>query len=234
MAVKYNLRENSLASAKSYTARPHDVPSYDLDGIIGRMLEQGSTVTRADIVAVLTSFFQTVGTLTAEGYVINTKLFRTNFSISGTFEGVQDVFDKSRHTLRLNINTGEVFKDALAKVQLGKTPYPESIPQILEVIDNASKSLNDEVTSGGILEIKGNHIKVEGDNADNGVYFVTMDGTKHKAISIVENKPSRLFAVLPTLSPGKYILQITTQYNKGNVLHDIPKTGIFDQFLKVS
>lgn len=232
--IRYKLFRTRLTlKPENYIARTHEVPAYDMDGIIGRMLEKGSTVTRTDILAVLNSFFETVGTLTAEGYVIKTKLFRTNFSISGLFDGVKDMFDKNRHTLKVNINMGEVFREALTKVQMEKVVPLDVVPHILQVIDNASGSVNDTVASGGIVEITGNHIRIRGDSADNGVYFVAADGAKHEVVTIVENKPSRLFVVLPTLVAGQYALQITTQYNKGNRLSDVPKTGIFSEFLTV-
>ena len=204
MSLKYSLIENLLTEhPDDYNAHPQEVSSHDLESIISQMLEKGSTVTRADILAVLNNFFEVAAGITAIGETINTDLFKTGLSISGVFDGAGDTFDKSRHSIRVNINAGKLLKEALAKIQVEKTTARESIPYVLEVKDSVSGSVNDQITSGGVLEITGSRLKVEGDNAANGVYLVAADGTKNKVPTLVENKPARLFVILPArLRPG--------------------------------
>ncbi|UOB18415.1 DNA-binding domain-containing protein [Abyssalbus ytuae] len=230
MSLKYSLNENLLTpQPDDYSARPQGVKSHDLESIIAQMVSKGSTVTRTDILAVLNNFFEVVGAITANGETINTDLFKTNFSISGVFEGATDGFDKSRHTIKINTNTGKVLKEALAKIQVEKITTPEIIPHIIEVKDSISGSVNDHITSNGILEITGSLLKIEGDHPDNGIYLIAEDGTKNKVTTIADNKPGRLFAVLPTLTAGEYTLEVTTQYNGGNSELKAPRTGTFNK-----
>ena len=235
MSLKYSLTENLLtAQPDDYHARPQEVSSHYLESIISQMLEKGSTVTRADILAVLNNFFEVAGSITASGETINTDLFKTGLSISGVFDGAGDTFDKSRHSIRVNTNAGKVLKDALAKIQVEKTTAPESIPYILEVKDSVSGSVNDQITSAGVLEITGSLLKIDGDHAANGVYLVAADGTKTKVPTLVENKPARLFVILPALTAGEYTLQVTTQYNGGGSGLKNPRTGTFSKPLTVA
>ena len=235
MSLKYSLTENLLtAQPDDYNARPQEVSSHDLESIISHMLEKGSTVTRADILAVLNNFFEVAGNITASGETINTDLFKTSLSISGVFDGAGDTFDKSRHSIRVNTNAGKVLKDALAKVQVEKTTASESMPYILEVKDSVSGSVNDQITSGGVLEITGSLLKIDGANAANGVYLVAADGTKNKVPTLVDNKPARLFVILPTLAVGEYTLQVTSQYNGGGAGLKTPRTGTFSKPLTVA
>ncbi len=233
MSLKYSLTENLLTpQPDDYNARPQDVKSHDLESIISQMLEKGSTVTRTDILAVLNNFFEVTGTITANGEAINTDLFKTNFSITGVFDGATDTFDKNRHTIKVNTNAGKVLKEVLDKIPLEKTMAPEATPHILEVKDSVSGSVNDQITSGGVLEITGGLLKIEGDHPENGVYLVANEGTKNKVTTLVDNKPARLFVILPTLTAGEYTLQITTQYNGGAGLKN-PRTGTFNKLLTI-
>ncbi len=234
MSLKYSLTENLLTEqADDYNARPQEVKSHDLESIIAQMLEKGSTVTRADILAVLSNFFEVASSITANGEAIHTDLFKTNFSIAGVFEGATDSFDKSRHRIKVNTTAGKVLKEALKKIRVEKVSASEVIPHILEVKDSISGSVNEQITSGGILEITGSLLKIEGDHSDNGVYFVARDGTKKRVATIADNKPARLFVVLPKLASGEYTLQITTQYNGGGSGLKNPRTGTFDKLLTV-
>lgn len=234
MSLKYSLTQNMLtAQPDDYTARTQEVSSHDLESIISRMLEKGSTVTRADILAVLNNFFEVATSITADGENINTDLFKTRLSISGVFDTAGDTFDKSRHTIKVNTNAGKMLKGALANIQVEKTTAREFIPYVAEVKDSLSGSVNDQITSGSVLEITGSRLKVEGDHAANGVYLVAADGTKTKVTTLVENKPAKLFVILPALTAGEYTLQITTQYNVAGGHLKSPRTGTFSKPLTV-
>jgi len=234
MSLKYSLTENLLtAQPDDYSARPQDLKSHNLESIISQMLEKGSTVTRADILAVLNNFFEVTETITANGEIINTELFKTNFSITGVFNGAADTFDKNRHAIKVNTNAGKVLKDALAKIQAEKITVTEAIPYILEVKDSVSGSVNDQITSAGVLEITGSLLKIEGSNSNNGVRLTAGDGTKHKIRTLIDNKPSRLFVILPKLKAGEYTLQVTSQYGGGNSMLKNPRTGTFNKLLTV-
>ena len=77
-------------------------------------------------------------------------------------------------------------------------------------------------------------LKIEGNHSDNGVYFIASDGTKKRVATIADNKPARLFVVLPKLTNGEYTLQITTQYNGGGSGLKNPRTGTFYKLLTVA
>lgn len=84
-----------------------------------------------------------------------------------------------------------------------------------------------------MLEITGSRLKLDGDNATNGVYLVAGDNTRNKVITVVDNKPARLIVILPTLAAGEYALQITTQYNGGGSGLKSPRIGTFSKLLTV-
>lgn len=118
-------------------------------------------------------------------------------------------------------------------IRVQKITTPDKAPNIVEVEDSISGSVNSQITSGGVLKMTGSLLKIEGDNPDNGVYFVAADGTKNKVATVVDNKPGQLIVVIPTLSPGTYTLEVMTQHNGGGTGLKAPRTGTFGQTLTV-
>ncbi len=233
MSLKYALLENLLTLRKDdYTAQTQGVKSHDIESIIQKMLKKGSTITMTDTLAVLHSFFEVIQEITKEGETIHTDLIHTNFSIQGVFEGAADTFDPKRHTIRLNVNAGKELKQVIPNIPLEKTTAAEVLPYILEVKDSISGSINENISSGGVIEITGSMLKIQGDNPANGAVFIGQDSKEYKAVTVVDNKPARLIIIAPALKAGEYTLQITTQYSGSNTLKK-SKTGAFNKPLTV-
>ena len=216
MKVKYTLVENKLTQRPNdFKAQVQGPRSYDLDAIVEDMVKRGSTVTKADVLAVLHAFFECVMRIIRSGGVINTDLFKTQFSISGRFKGRSDRFDPKRHRLRVLFLPGKMILKALGLLKTQKVAAPTNAPHITSVKDAASGSTNAQITSGSALEIAGYRLKVVGTHADNGVYFVDSENEAHPAAALVNNQPKNLIVVAPTLPPGTYTLEVKTQYSTG-------------------
>jgi hypothetical protein len=105
-----------------------------------------------------------------------------------------------------------------------------------QVIDVKTGSVNDLLTPNRNLKIAGHKIKVAGDSAANGIYFVnrsTSERTRVDDSDVVVNNPSELIVVIPALEAGTYLLEITTQYSVGLMLKE-PRTAKFDKPLTVN
>ena len=76
-------------------------------------------------------------------------------------------------------------------------------------------------------------LKVEGDNADIGVYFIGSDGAEHKVSIIGENKPSNLMVMVPTLATGDYTLEVRTQYTGRTKFVKQTRIGVFNKVLVI-
>ncbi|MBI9060659.1 MAG: DUF4469 domain-containing protein [Marinilabiliaceae bacterium] len=233
MSLNYALLENLLTPAPNdYMAQVQNVKSHDIDSVVARMLERGSTITKTDILAVLEMFFDEVTKITREGETVNLPIFNTRLSVSGVFSGATDSYDASRHAVKVNVNAAKLLTEALRQVKTQKVATKEVQPMVLEVKDSISQSVNDTLTSGGVVEITGSMLKIEGEAPQTGIYFVDEDNTAHAVTTIVDNKPGRLIAIVPTLDSGTYHLQIKTQYNGGGGLKE-PRTGTFNKSLTV-
>jgi hypothetical protein len=106
---------------------------------------------------------------------------------------------------------------------------------ITQVVDVKSGSVNDLLTPNRNLRIAGQKIKIAGDHAANGIYFVNQATGEHTRVDdsdVVTNNPSELIVVIPPLAAGTYLLEATTQYTVSKLLKE-PRTAMFDKTLTV-
>lgn len=232
--LQYSLTENLLTGrADNFTAQTQTTGSFDKEAIITEMLFRGSLLTRTDILAVLNGFEETITKIIHDGGTVNTPLFNTSFSISGVFEGALDTFDGNRHKLNVNLTKGILLRDIESQVAFEKTGTVVPQPTILEVKDSVSGKVNEQLTPGGVVELMGVNIKIVGENADCGLWFVPASGEAVKAQVIVQNKPSTIIAMIPNLSAGTYTLKEVTQFSGGKPLKE-PKICLYTKPLLIN
>ena len=234
--LKYALRENLLTAAPDdFMAQVQDVRSYTLDEIIDAMMQKGSTLTRADVAAVLQIYGEVCASVIADGAALNTPLMNTALSISGVFNGASDSFDKKRHAVNLNITAGTLLRDAVTKVKCEKTEGASTDPYITEVTDIVTGTVNTTLTKGGVVQLVGSRLKFDAKDAAQGIFFVPETGAPVRAAVIAENKPARLMAIIPAdLAAGTYYIEVRTKILEGNKSGKTLKTGRFNKALTVA
>jgi hypothetical protein len=231
--LNYSLHENLLTErTDDYSAQTHASAVYTREQFIELMLQRGTLVTKTDIVAVLNNIEETAKYIIENGGQLNLPLFNTSFSISGVFESILDSFDPNRHKLHVNIHNGTLLRDAEKTIKPTKVNAPVPQPQILEVKDSVSGQVDTVLTSGGAVEINGINIKIAGDSQEVGLFFVNGSGVETKAITIIQNKPAGIIALIPTLEAGKYHIKIATQFSGHKDLKE-PKITIYGKALGV-
>ena len=234
--LKYALRENLLTAAPDdFMAQVQNVRSYTLDEIIDAMMEKGTTITRADVAATLQVYGEVCSSIIADGSAINTPLMNTSMSISGVFNGANDVFDKKRHTVNLNLTAGTLLREAAAKVKCEKTETVSTDPYITEVTDVVSGKVNTVLTKGGVVQLTGSRLKFDQKDEAQGIFFVPETGTPVRAAVIAENKPARLMAIIPAeLAAGVYTIEVRTKLSGGGTKLKAAKKGSFAKPLTVT
>ncbi|MDE6706122.1 MAG: DUF4469 domain-containing protein [Treponemataceae bacterium] len=235
--LKYSLRENLLTpEPDDCMAQVQDVRSYSQDEVIDLMMRRGTTLTRADVAAVLQVYTEVIGELTADGSAVNTPLFNTSFSVGGVFNGMADMFDRARHTVSVNVNAGTALREAVKSVRTEKTEGAATGPYITEAADVVSGAVNSTVTAGGILRLTGARLKFDVADAGQGVFLVPESGGEAVRCSVVaENKPARLMVMIPAdIAPGTYYAEVRTKIVEGNKSGKTLKAGRLGKVLSVA
>ena len=213
MAIKYSLVPNTLTEAKdSFRAVIQGQSSKTLEDVINRMIERGSTITRADAMAVIEEYHNAVGSMMREGFTVHTPLFRSTVSIKGVFDGRKDGFSADRHTISLNLTPGPLINTAANTLQATKVSPQASLPELYEYEDVVSAAINTTITPGGVGKLTGSKLKVDPTDPETGIYLVAEDSATTKVTSLVEVRPSSLIFVVPMgLTEGVYQLEVRTR-----------------------
>jgi len=94
--------------------------------------------------------------------------------------------------------------------------------------------VNERLTAGGVAELRGYNLKIDGDNPSCGLWFVAADGQETKAATIIENKPSKIIAMIPALTAGSYQVKVATQFSGGGKFLLSPKIFVYPKNLVVA
>lgn len=111
MPVNYYLRSNELTKDEDdHIAVVKSRDHADLNHLVERILEGGSSLARGDVIGVMEEFQRALIALLSEGYSVATLFAVFSSSIRGVFNGVSDTFDPARHNLVPNVNPGKRLK----------------------------------------------------------------------------------------------------------------------------
>ncbi|MDR2418029.1 MAG: DUF4469 domain-containing protein [Treponema sp.] len=149
--------------------------------------------------------------------------FSLHTKLGGTYHTERDRIDPSKISISFRLLTR--FKELLTKIEVENEGLAGDGAYIDEIVDAHSAALNSVLTPGGMLHITGHKIKVEGDEADCGVWFVAeADGARTKVSeNLGLNRATEVIAQIPALSVGAYRLEIVTRHSHGTLLKE-PRT----------
>lgn len=213
MPIEYALYPNHLTNnPNDHRGMVKHSRSLSQADLIDDMIRRGSTVTRADALATLENYEAAVARALSRGYRINTPLINYSLSISGTFTSHEDYFDPTRHKLHINCNRGLRLKKLTEELSLQKVDGRILRPTISWFRDIETDTRNKKLTPGGMAIVSGRHLKIEPDDSQQGVFFISPDGTKTPVDRYIRNKPSELIFSIPDhLSAERYTLRIAAK-----------------------
>jgi len=212
MPVQYALFENHVTTdPNDYAGIVQVSGSADGDDLVQDIIDQGSTVTRPDILAVTADLLLAVERRLEMGQRVNFFGVVDCFPrIKGVFNGPTDPWDDARHKIDVGANPGSVLREAVrAGATVQRVDALKPAPNLIEYFDFGSDTANDQVTVGNVGRIVGSRLKFDATAADEGIYFVATAGGETKVSMVTYNKPGRLdFLVPATLVPGTYHLEV--------------------------
>lgn len=232
MSLKYALRQHALGSdPNAYFATIIPAGTKNLDDVISQMISRGSTVTRAEAIAVLEEYRLAVIDLLLLGFTVTTPMHTYGFSIQGLFNGVQAVFDPALHRLRINVRPGVQLREAARLVTLERASMGRATPDPQHFTDVASGTTNTIATPGGLGILGGLRLKYDEADPAQGVFFIDAAQTATRVAMISRNMPGELHVLIPPgLAPGDYTVEVRAELNDTGV----PRTGLLGYTLTVS
>ncbi|MEL7835163.1 DNA-binding domain-containing protein [Fodinibius sp. Rm-B-1B1-1] len=223
MAIQYALFPNPLTSGdEDQRAMVQNRTGRTKEDIIDEIISRGSTITKAEALAVIEEYEACIAKFVAEGDRVNTSLMNISSSIAGVFTDKEDYFDEGRHQININVQAGPRLQKAIAETTTQKVPGRERHPQPKRLKDFTTDSINSELTPGGSAELNGTLLKYDHDDNNQGIFLIASDGTESRVEQVLKNWPSLLLFVVPdNLSTGKYSLEVrsvirrTTERRRG-------------------
>jgi hypothetical protein len=233
--LQISLQDNLLTLAPNdMMAQTVNVRTFGMPDIAKRILARNPGLGLSQLNASLEEFFEEVCIIVEDGSAVNTPLFNTQPSVSGVFNSAADNFDPKRHRVKTNLMIGTRLRRATSGIKVQRVQTADPVPFILEVVDVLSDSVNELITPGGIIQLRGGRLKLAVENPANGIFLVDEQQQATKLAVLVENKPARLIAMLPaTLPYGAYSLEVRTTYSASGKESKNLKTGRFIKELTV-
>jgi len=170
-----------------------------------------------------------------DGYSVNTGYFTANAQVRGVFSHAKEKFDPAKHSVLFRFNQGDTLRKELPNIDVQVMGMGETGIVISHVVDNKTGSVNDLLTPGGTLKIRGGKLKIAGDNPMVGISFENEAGnaTRLEPNDLIVNNPSELMVHIPNLESGKYRLTICTQFTGGASLLKEPRMTVYDKTFSV-
>lgn len=149
-----------------------------------------------------------------DGNSVITDLCQFTPRIMGAFSSPDAQFDPAIHQLTLDITPTKMLREALKNVKVINNGVKADVARISLVTDTLTGLTDGTITPNDDIQITGDLIKIAGDEAVVGVFFVAEDGTTTKVTRrLTQNDPSKILARVPSLAKGSYTLRIVTQYS---------------------
>ena len=183
----------------------------------------------------VTLFFKEMMFQLMNGFSVNTGYFTANAQVRGVFSHAREAFDPKKHSVLFRFNQGDLLRKEIPNITVQVTGKGEIGVVISHVQDKKTGSVNDLLTPGGALRIRGGKLKIAGDNPQTGVFFEDEQGNSHKVDErdIIVNNPAELIVEIPQLPAGTYQLMICTQFSGSSTPLKEARTAVYEKILTV-
>ncbi|WOO41347.1 DNA-binding domain-containing protein [Rubellicoccus peritrichatus] len=224
MAIKYAIYNNPLTEDTSdFYAVTKTNASKDFDGVVRQMMIQGSTITEADVRAVLHEAIRAIQNLLVDGQRVNFGgLVQIWPGVTGKFNDQTDSYDEERHDLTLHAKVDRSLIDSVrqeAVLEKNETGVPS--PKVLQFKNVNTGETNDTLTIGGIGQLIGARLGFNENQADEGVFFIDAATQAETKVTIMQKNVAKdlVFLIPDTLTAATtYDVEVRTRVAGGQTL----------------
>ena len=225
MSIKYVLQKNKLVEEpNAYAASVRITNSVGLEEITDRIVEQGTTVRRADVLAVLENALTACDSMLLDGMRIQLGgLVDLYPKIKGSFEGPTDIYDPARHQVDVAAMPGNHVRSTFRQnASVVKEEAIKPVPGLVafdQIPEPSGMSADSALTStplvpNAIGTIDGHRLRFDPTKSDEGIFLVPIaGGTATKVTNVQKNMPKQLVFQVPAVpSSATWYLEVRTRY----------------------
>jgi hypothetical protein len=218
-----------------YLARTTKYSSYDIQSICESLCSKPGTGLQLETIAYhVKLFLDEMMEKIEDGNKINTGYFTAQAHVKGSFDSLADDFDENKHSVDIVFSAGHFAHKAKKnlKVEIQRTK-PYSL-RIWTITDLQTKQHTDKLIANRILVMRGDKIKITGDNPSVGLYLrhnETGNEIHFPPTVLFANGDTKLELIVPQLAAGSYQLKVTTQYAGNGKPLAQPRSYIYEHTL---
>ena len=173
-----------------------------------------------------------------DGFNVDFGLGRTELTVGGRFKTEFEKFDRERHAIRINLRPSPRLNQLADWFPAEVIQFFPNAPLPNEVSIHNDRYLNQEgrefcvIPAGYTLPlfIHGKRLKVMGDHPDVGIVIRQEEGEKKYFIEprmvFINESPSLAFLPPELLTPGRWVVEVWSQYNASYRLYKEPRMGM--------
>jgi hypothetical protein len=223
--IRAYLYPNYLEHGGKFIARAKTEKTLGVEQVCTEAVTRGGSDLNYDtMVDAVRAYFDEAFYQLADGFSVENDYFSIHPKIGGTFDHADAKADREKNPVDFTFRKRQELRDIISRITVEIEGAAESGAYIAEVLDVASGTSDEKLTSGGVVTVLGSRIKIAGEDASCGLYLVQADGAVIKVTgNFVENHPTRLSAQLPALSAGTYRVRVITQFSAGSTFLKEPR-----------
>ena len=214
--IRVKLYPNYLPKAGgAYVARTNNEASLSIEQVCAAMKNRGGFSGNYDnLVEYVRQFFDEAAYQLCDGYAVNTGYFSINPNICGTFNTVNETYDRKKNPITFRFRTLIKLRRLAEHITVDIEGLANGQGNIDKFTDLDKDSVNKLYVPGNQFSISGQKIKVAGDDPGCGVFFVPVDDPSKavKVTRLAENGSARIIGIAPKTKSRHNKIEIRTQY----------------------
>ena len=219
--MNFSLKKNPLYAKEGdplYVAQCRSGGRMTKDQVIQR-LAHGSTLTEADVNAVLSGLEKVLVEYVARGLRIDLGFLSLTTSIKGGFDSDEDSFRKERNRIKINSNVTHAFATAVnLAAKPVRVPATRRAPNPMKIVKMLGNMNVREFQAGNLVRITGSKLTFDNTDTEVGVFLKPQSGPEIRIKEYAKTSAVSILCVLPEkVKPGKHKLEVRSRSNDGEI-----------------
>jgi hypothetical protein len=201
----------------TYLAKNTKEKTINVEAICAAMKNRGGYEGSTDeAIKTVNHFFKEMMYQLCDGFSVNTGWFTATVHIGGLFHSVKEVFDRKKHKVSFKFHTLKPMRELTSLVEIvisGHVDEPAFMAEFRDMEDPDSPE--NMYAPGNVGEILGQRIKIEGPEAEVGLWIVpvTAPQDRQKVERVISNTAGRIEFIVPDTYYAEHRLEIRTRFS---------------------